>query len=122
MVARWLLLALLFTAIARMLSLRDADPERGSSGDQPRQISRLGYAIISCHVMLYRLLLLCLPSIQLNSLLISVSSNGRTRIHHRIQSGATEEDNNNNNNNDSTSIRIEYTGQTDEPHPNAAFT
>ena len=87
---------------------------RSTKADLP---SWLCHHFVSCHAI-YLLLLLCLPYIQLNSLLISVSSNGRTRIRHRIQSGATEEDNNNNNNNNnnaSTIIHIEYTGQTDEP-------
>jgi hypothetical protein len=90
------------------MALRDADQIAARPAIKARQISRLGYAIMSCHAISTRSVL-------------STINELTTRIHCRMQSGSTEEDNSSS----TTIIHIKHSGpaarRTDEPHPNAAF-
>jgi hypothetical protein len=72
---------------------------------QARQISRLGYAIMSCHAIS-------------TTPVLSTINELTTRIHCRMQSGLAEEDNTSS----TTIIHMKHSGpaarRTDEPHPN----
>jgi hypothetical protein len=106
----WLLLALLFTAIALALPITRGSSGRAIKGkaDLPSWLSAYDH-VVSCYISPFPLTTIISS---LNSLQSSLPSDVKTRIHDRMQSGATEEDNN-----ASTNIHIPDRQPDGQPHP-----